>query len=99
VDICEDGPHDPDERIVKSYFLACLVAAAEAIAAVDAANLVSTSDFSIASGEAVGQSFVVGSAGRLVGIEVAPLLESGNPTHEVALEIFDGAGQSLGLRE
>jgi streptogramin lyase len=67
-----------------------------AIAAVDPSNLVSTGNIVVGSGQESGQTVVMRLAGRLTGIEIAPLLDTAGPSDLVSVEVFDGLSQSLG---
>lgn len=67
-----------------------------AIAAVDPFNLVSAGNLGVGPGQEVGQTVVMRLAGRLTGIEIAPLLDTASVSDLVSVEVFDGLGQSRG---
>lgn len=67
-----------------------------AIAAVDPFNLVSTGNLGLGPSQEVGQTVVMRLAGRLTGIEIAPLLDTASPSDLVSVEVFNGTGQSRG---
>jgi len=63
---------------------------------VDQSNLISTGNIVLSRDQVVGQTLTVGVSGTLVGIEFAPLLDSGSPSDELAIEIRDAGGALLG---
>ena len=63
---------------------------------VDQKNLVSDGNLVVVQTQIIGQSFQVGLPGMLVGIEIAPLLDTTDPNDEFLLELFDSNDQSLG---
>lgn len=75
---------------------AVAVAHAEPCVVVDQRNLVSNGNSSVAEDQMVTQSFVTGLTGQLVGIEIAPLLDTLAPDARVFLDVYDGAEHPLG---
>jgi hypothetical protein len=71
------------------------IAGGPSFAAVDQSNLTSVGNLVVDQSQTVGQTFTVGVAGLLTGIEFAPLLDRGASSDLIFLELFDGV-QSLG---
>ena len=67
-----------------------------AFAAVDPFSLESIGNLVVSPEQAVGQTIVMRLGGRLTGIEFAPLGDTADPGDQIVLEVFDGAGQSIG---
>jgi hypothetical protein len=66
---------------------------------VDAACVDSWSTIEVGPGEAPGQTFEIGVAGILSGIEIAPLGDGSSAGETLVLDLLDGAGAVLGSAE
>ena len=60
--------------------------------ALDQANLASTGNFVLGPGPGIRQTFTAGAAGRITGIEIAPLLDSLAPSDPVFLDVAAPGG-------
>jgi len=63
---------------------------------VDQANLVSSGNLAVIRQQVVGQSFTMGGAGTLKGIEIAPLRDTADATDTIFLDVFDASNTLLG---